>query len=165
MRPVAAAVVIRADECGTAHRVLGFGGVIELDRSQRSGERRDLTDVAELELGQLPDPDAATVRGPRSRRAQPDDGRPTGPGPGGAGSTGDTPRRSGGSPPKKGGARPLRAIVDFDEAVVCLRAGALDDAARLRTAALYQFEELGMVGWVTRAGQLRVRAQERVHRR
>jgi hypothetical protein len=62
-------------------------------------------------------------------------------------------------------ARPLRAIVDFDQALVCLQAGALGDAARLRVAALRQFEELGMAGWVTRAGQLRVRTQKRVHRR
>jgi tetratricopeptide (TPR) repeat protein len=62
-------------------------------------------------------------------------------------------------------ARPLRAIVDHDEALVRLRAGAPDEAAGLLAAALRQFEDLGMVGWVTRAGQLRVRAQDGVHRR
>jgi hypothetical protein len=62
-------------------------------------------------------------------------------------------------------ARPLRAIVDFDEAVMSLRIGALGDARGLRQAALGQFEALGMVGWAARAGQIRVRAQDRVHRR
>lgn len=63
------AVVIRATSAGRpiASSVAGCRrpGSVAAEH-----ERRDLTDVAELELGQLPDPDAATVRGPRSRRAR-----------------------------------------------------------------------------------------------
>jgi DNA-binding SARP family transcriptional activator len=50
------------------------------------------------------------------------------------------------------GARPLRAIVDFDEALMHRRAGR-DDAARpLLNAAVDQFARLGMTGWLRRAG-------------
>lgn len=59
------------------------------------------------------------------------------------------------------GSRPLRAIVDFDEAEMLRQVGALDAARELHTAALRQFEALGMIGWVTRARQVVVRSHER----
>ena len=62
------------------------------------------------------------------------------------------------------GARPLRAIVDFDEALMFRRLGRPERAGELREIALRQFEDLGMVGWVARASELRVRSQDRVHR-
>jgi tetratricopeptide (TPR) repeat protein len=55
------------------------------------------------------------------------------------------------------GARPLRAIVDFDEALMYLRRGAAGDrkrAAPLLAAALDQFRAIGMTGWITRAEEL-----------
>ncbi len=55
------------------------------------------------------------------------------------------------------GARPLRAIVDHDEALMYHRRGEPGDkelAAPLLDAALTQFRELGMTGWITRAEQL-----------
>jgi len=51
-------------------------------------------------------------------------------------------------------ARPLRAIVDFDEALTFLRRGRADDQERARpllAAALRAFREIGMTGWVRRA--------------
>ena len=64
------------------------------------------------------------------------------------------------------GARPLRAIVDFDEALMHHRRGEAGDpstslraskerAAPLLDAALQQFRELGMTGWIKRAEELR----------
>jgi hypothetical protein len=50
------------------------------------------------------------------------------------------------------GARPLRAIVDFDEALMHRRAGRPDDARPLLDAAVDQFQRLGMAGWLRRAG-------------
>ena len=55
------------------------------------------------------------------------------------------------------GARPLRAIVDFDEAVMYRRRAEQGDAelaAPLLEAALEQFRELGMTGWTERAEEL-----------
>jgi ATP/maltotriose-dependent transcriptional regulator MalT len=55
------------------------------------------------------------------------------------------------------GARPLRAVCDLDEATVRLRRGGPGDAeaaAQLRTAAIEQFQELGMTGWLRRAEAL-----------
>ena len=55
------------------------------------------------------------------------------------------------------GARPLRAIVDFDEALMYRRRGDSGDvelAAPLLEAALTQFRELGMTGWIERAEEL-----------
>ncbi|HEV8623086.1 MAG TPA: AAA family ATPase [Acidimicrobiia bacterium] len=52
------------------------------------------------------------------------------------------------------GARPLRAVVDYDEALVHLRRGAPGDAEQARPlieAALRQFRSIGMTGWVRRA--------------
>jgi hypothetical protein len=54
------------------------------------------------------------------------------------------------------GARPLRAIVDFDEALMHRRAGRRDAARRLLDAAVDQFERLGMTGWLRRAGAVDV---------
>jgi tetratricopeptide (TPR) repeat protein len=54
------------------------------------------------------------------------------------------------------GARPLRAITDFDEAQMYLRRGSPGDANRaepLLAAALRQFRKLGMTGWILRAEQ------------
>jgi hypothetical protein len=54
-------------------------------------------------------------------------------------------------------ARPLRAIVDYDEALMYARRGASGDAARARpllVAALGQFRALGMPGWIRRAEAL-----------
>lgn len=56
------------------------------------------------------------------------------------------------------GARPLRAIVDYDEALMYVRRNADGDAQRalpLLDAALVQFRQIGMTGWVTRAEELR----------
>jgi hypothetical protein len=55
------------------------------------------------------------------------------------------------------GARPLRAIVDYDEALMYARRGAAGDAERaqrLVDAALRQFRTLGMPGWIRRAEAL-----------
>jgi tetratricopeptide (TPR) repeat protein len=56
------------------------------------------------------------------------------------------------------GARPLRAITDFDEALMYCRRGAAGDSERalpLLDAALAAFEAIGMPGWLARARQLR----------
>jgi DNA-binding SARP family transcriptional activator len=51
-------------------------------------------------------------------------------------------------------ARPLRAIADFDQALMLTRTG-YDRAAGLRlTAAIGQFHRIGMTGWLRRARQL-----------
>ncbi|HKA31298.1 MAG TPA: AAA family ATPase [Candidatus Binatia bacterium] len=55
------------------------------------------------------------------------------------------------------GARPLRAIVDFDEALMYARRGEPGDAERARPlldAALARFRSLGMPGWIRRAETL-----------
>src|SRR5262249_17285878 len=55
------------------------------------------------------------------------------------------------------GARPLRAIVDYDEALMYARRGAPGDPERaqpLLDAALTQFRTLGMPGWIRRAEAL-----------
>jgi hypothetical protein len=55
------------------------------------------------------------------------------------------------------GARPLRAIVDYDEALMYARRGAAGDAERAQSlvdAALAQFRTLGMPGWIRRAEAL-----------
>ena len=55
------------------------------------------------------------------------------------------------------GARPLRAIVDYDEALMYARRGAAGDPERARPlldAALRQFRTLGMPGWIRRAEAL-----------
>ncbi len=52
------------------------------------------------------------------------------------------------------GARPLRAITDYDEALMYLRRGGTGDLARARPlleVALSQFREIGMTGWIRRA--------------
>jgi hypothetical protein len=54
------------------------------------------------------------------------------------------------------GWRPLRAICDYDEALMYLRRGEPDDRERARpllAAALQQFQTLGMTGWCRRAEQ------------
>jgi class 3 adenylate cyclase/tetratricopeptide (TPR) repeat protein len=55
------------------------------------------------------------------------------------------------------GARPLRAIVDHDEALMYLRRGAGDDVERAQPLikdALSQFQELAMTGWIKCANDL-----------
>jgi class 3 adenylate cyclase/tetratricopeptide (TPR) repeat protein len=55
------------------------------------------------------------------------------------------------------GARPLRAIVDHDEALMYARRGAGGDRERatpLLEAALEQFRAIGMTGWIKRAEEL-----------
>jgi len=55
------------------------------------------------------------------------------------------------------GARPLRAITDFDEALMYVRRGAPGDRERaspLLDAAQQQFRALGMTGWIRRAESL-----------
>jgi tetratricopeptide (TPR) repeat protein len=55
------------------------------------------------------------------------------------------------------GARPLRAIVDYDEALMYVRRGATGDAQRatpLLDAALAQFRDIGMPGWIRCAEHL-----------
>ena len=54
------------------------------------------------------------------------------------------------------GWRPLRAITDYDEALMYLRRGAVGDAMRAQpflAAASAQFRALGMTGWIRRAEQ------------
>jgi hypothetical protein len=56
------------------------------------------------------------------------------------------------------GARPLLAIVDYDEALMYVRRGEAGDPDRARPlldAACNQFEEIGMTGWIRRADELR----------
>jgi hypothetical protein len=56
------------------------------------------------------------------------------------------------------GARPLRAITDFDEAPMYVRRGAPGDRERalpLLDAATVEFRTIGMPGWVRRAEDLR----------
>jgi hypothetical protein len=56
------------------------------------------------------------------------------------------------------GARPLRAIVDFDEAWMEVRRGGAGDRERalaLLDAARGPFESIGMPGWLCRAEELR----------
>ena len=55
------------------------------------------------------------------------------------------------------GARPLRAITDYDEALMYVRRGAPGDqeqAASLLNLALPPFREIGMPGWIRRAEAL-----------
>jgi len=55
------------------------------------------------------------------------------------------------------GARPLRAITDFDEARMFIRRGRSGDVDRahpLLQSARRQFEDLGMTGWLHRADEL-----------
>jgi hypothetical protein len=52
------------------------------------------------------------------------------------------------------GSRPLRAVCDFDEALMFARRDAVGDADRARpllAAARKQFEDIGMTGWLRRA--------------
>jgi hypothetical protein len=70
-------------------------------------------------------------------------------------------RRPAGSPAREvldeQGARPLRAIVDHDEAAMYARRAARGDRARalrLLDAAREQFEAVGMPGWIARAEAL-----------
>lgn len=54
------------------------------------------------------------------------------------------------------GWRPLRAITDYDEALMYLRRGGCGDAERAMpflAAASAQFRALGMTGWIRRADQ------------
>ena len=56
------------------------------------------------------------------------------------------------------GARPLRAITDFDEALMDVRRGRAGDRERARAlldAARGPFESIGMPGWLRRAEELR----------
>jgi hypothetical protein len=52
------------------------------------------------------------------------------------------------------GARPLRAIVDYDEALMYARRNAPGDREHARSLcdeALRQFRDIGMPGWIVRA--------------
>jgi class 3 adenylate cyclase len=62
------------------------------------------------------------------------------------------------------GARPLRAIVDFDEALMHRRTGQSDAARPLLDAAVDQFARLGMTGWLRRANAAGVGPAPRVQR-
>jgi hypothetical protein len=58
------------------------------------------------------------------------------------------------------GSRPLRALCDFDEALMLARRDDVGDAARARpllATARKQFEEIGMTGWLRRADDLETR--------
>jgi hypothetical protein len=62
------------------------------------------------------------------------------------------------------GARPLRAVVDYDEALMYARRAAAGDPERARPlldAALRQFRALGMPGWIRRAETLSARLGDR----
>ena len=63
------------------------------------------------------------------------------------------------------GARPLRAIVDFDEALMHRRAGHRDASQPLLHAAVEEFARLGMTGWLRRAAAVGVVSSQRVQRR
>lgn len=55
------------------------------------------------------------------------------------------------------GARPMRAIVDYDEALMYARRAADGDGERalpLLDAAMQQFNDIGMTGWIRRADEL-----------
>jgi predicted ATPase/serine/threonine protein kinase/class 3 adenylate cyclase len=55
------------------------------------------------------------------------------------------------------GSRPLRAVCDFDEALMYTRRGDAGDPDRARPlviAARQQFEDIGMTGWIRRADEL-----------
>jgi DNA-binding SARP family transcriptional activator len=52
------------------------------------------------------------------------------------------------------GARPLRAIADFDQALMYARAGRRSHARPSLDAATGQFQRIGMTGWLPRAEQL-----------
>ena len=52
------------------------------------------------------------------------------------------------------GARPLRAIVDFDQALMYARRGRNSKARPPLDAAIAQFQQIGMTGWLRRATQL-----------
>jgi class 3 adenylate cyclase/tetratricopeptide (TPR) repeat protein len=59
------------------------------------------------------------------------------------------------------GARPMRAIADYDEALMYVRRAAAGDAKRAEPVldlAMYQFRALGMTGWIRRAEEARERA-------
>jgi tetratricopeptide (TPR) repeat protein len=61
------------------------------------------------------------------------------------------------------GARPLRALADHDEALMYARRGADGDRERalpLLDAALAQFREIGMTGWLRRGEDLRKQLSE-----
>src|SRR5215468_10958463 len=61
------------------------------------------------------------------------------------------------------GARPLRAIVDYDEALMYVRRGDAADRERsvaLLEAALGQFRAIGMPGWIRRAEHLLATGKE-----
>jgi DNA-binding CsgD family transcriptional regulator len=63
------------------------------------------------------------------------------------------------------GARTLRAIVDYDEALMYVRRGRRGDRGRatpLVAAALSQFRDIGMTGWITRGEELQRRIAERM---
>ena len=52
---------------------------------------------------------------------------------------------------------PLRAVCDFDEALMYTRRGDAGDRDQVRpllAAARHQFENIGMTGWIDRAGEL-----------
>jgi DNA-binding SARP family transcriptional activator len=51
-------------------------------------------------------------------------------------------------------ARPLRAIADFDQALMLTRAGRNRQAGPYLNAAIGRFQRIGMTGWIRRAGQL-----------
>ena len=60
------------------------------------------------------------------------------------------------------GSRPLRAVCDFDEALMYARrdgAGDPDRARPLLAAARHQFEDIGMTGWIRRADELEAQLQ------
>jgi ATP/maltotriose-dependent transcriptional regulator MalT len=62
------------------------------------------------------------------------------------------------------GARPLRAIVDYDEALMYVRRGRRGDrgrAAPLVEAALSQFRNIGMTGWIRRGEELQRGIEEK----
>ena len=52
------------------------------------------------------------------------------------------------------GARPLRAIADFDQALMHTRAGRPRQARPCLDAAAAQFQRIGMTGWLRRAEKL-----------
>jgi hypothetical protein len=55
------------------------------------------------------------------------------------------------------GSRPLRAVCDFDEALMFARRAGVGDAGQaspLLAAARKQFEDIGMTGWLRRADDL-----------
>jgi hypothetical protein len=64
---------------------------------------------------------------------------------------------------EEAGLRPVRAIVDHEEATTLMNLGREDEALALPKAGQEQFINLGMIGWIDRAKRLIDTGSEWVH--